>query len=225
MKGTEASFWQTLDQNERSAFKSVGRLHDFRAGQTIMRQRDTDGWGAVLMNGHARVLMRDDSVTRVIAIRHPGDIVGELSLIDRQPRSATVQAAGGVRALVLTMEQLWRITERHPRVLRVLLTVVSERLREADRRRIEFAADVRRRIACLLVEYVELYGQPSPEGTFVPITSQADLASIVGTSRGSVARVLRELRDLGLVHTSRGAVVVRDFAGLRALAAPVATRR
>lgn len=175
---------------------------------------------AVLLAGRVRVIGANSGRRTVIAVRQRGDILGELSLIDGRPRSAEVEAVTSVRALVLTPQQLTQVTERHPRLLRVLLDVVAGRLREADQRRMAFTTELRTRLVSILVEMAERDGRPSPDGVAIPITSQTDLADLIGTSRESFGRALRELRDRGLVSTVRGVITVHDLAGLRRLTDP-----
>lgn len=213
-------FWSTLTETERQALRRVGCVHGYSAGQTILRRSGTDRWVAVLLAGRVRVIGTNSGRKTVIAVRQRGDILGELSLIDGRPRSAAVEAVTSVRALVLTPQQLTQVTEQHPRLLRVLLDVVAGRLREADQRRMAFTAELRTRLVSILVEMAERDGRPSPDGVAIPITSQTDLADLIGTSRESFGRALRELRDRGLVSTVRGVITVHDLAGLRRLTDP-----
>lgn len=211
-----STFWQLLTDEERLALSRTGRVLDFAPGQPVIREMDRERWIGVLLGGQARVLV--GPADRVIAIRRVGDVVGELAMIDSNPRSATVEAATRVRALVLSADQYRSVVEVRPRIMLLVLRVVAQRLREADRRRGDDGQHLRTRFASLLVEYVDDYGIPDQQGIFVPITSQADVASVVRASRGSLAKVLSQLRRQRVLSTVRGAFVVHDPDTLRDLA-------
>lgn len=214
-------FWHSLVEPERRALRQTGVARDYAAGQTILHSAAVERWVAVLLSGTVRVVGERHGRRAVLAVRHAGDILGELSLIDGRPRSASVEAVTPVRALLLTARQLGQVMERNPRIVWALLDVVVGRLREADRRRIGFADDLRSRLAGLLVELAERDGRPAEAGLLIPITSQTDLADLAGTSRESLGRVLAELRARRLVSTERRRVIVHDLPGLRVLAGPV----
>ncbi|MCT2581533.1 Crp/Fnr family transcriptional regulator [Actinophytocola gossypii] len=202
------SFWRRLSQPERVAFADAGTARPYARGATLIRADETDPWVAVLYTGRVRVLAADNM--RVIARRWDGDIVGEQALLDGRPRSATVRAETRVRALVLGAVELDRVLTRFPRVLRVLCAVLSERLREADRRfdghdRLAFA-----KVVDFLLRHAD------ERVPVVHIGSQAALGQSLGVSRDSVVRALRGLRAAGVVTTSRGLVTVRDLRRLRA---------
>ena len=98
--------------------------------------------------------------------------------------------------------------------------MVIERLRDADRQQVDFAAyQTLGRVARRLVELVERFGEESDDGSVritLPIT-QEELAGWAGASREATAKALHELRDLGLIETARRDITVRDLAGLERL--------
>jgi CRP/FNR family transcriptional regulator, cyclic AMP receptor protein len=103
----------------------------------------------------------------------------------------------------------------------VLLKLLAHRLRDADRKRIEFASlDTQGRVAARIVELSARFGQPRPDGS-VLITlplSQEQLATWVGSSREATAKALGQLRERGLVETGRRRLTVVDLRALQARA-------
>ena len=99
----------------------------------------------------------------------------------------------------------------------VLLQLVTGRLRDADRKRVECAAyDIPGRVARRLVELAERFGEPDGQGVRIAVAlSQDELAGWVGASREAVAKALRVLRDRGFVTTGRRTMTVLDLDGLR----------
>jgi CRP-like cAMP-binding protein len=105
---------------------------------------------------------------------------------------------------------------RHPRAALELVHTLVARLRESDRRRVEFGAyDTTRRLAAVLVD---LASHAADESRDVDVRlAQHELAAMIGASRESVARGLAALRAEGLVRTGRGTIVLTDVAALRAM--------
>ncbi len=212
-------FWSSLGRDEQQALREAGRLRTFEPGEMILREGDASGNVAIIMFGTVRVVAGNRQIGRdtVIAVRGSGDILGELAAIDRGTHSATAQAVTRAGALLLTTNRLDALSTQYRTLEIALLRVVSDRLREADRRRTEFPAGIATRLARLLVEYAE---QQCPAGAgraVVDVVSQTDLAGLIGTSRESLARALRDLREQRLVSTSRGRVIIHDLDQLRAV--------
>jgi CRP/FNR family transcriptional regulator, cyclic AMP receptor protein len=157
----------------------------------------------------------------VLGIRGPGDLVGEFSAVDGGPRSATVTALGSVEAAVVPGSAFRQFLLDHPHAMLALLSRIVARVREADRYRIDFGSyDVGERVARLLLELVDAYGESGDGGraTIAVPLSQAELAGATSASREAVARALRELRDSGAVTTHRRRITVlrRDLLESRA---------
>jgi CRP-like cAMP-binding protein len=148
-------------------------------------------------------------------------LIGELSAVDRQPRSATIQALEPVTGLVMALPEFEAFLQANGRVAVLLMRLLAERLRDADRKRIEFGAqDATGRVAARLVELAERFGKPVDGGIQIALPlSQDELAGWIGSSREAVSKALGVLRSAGWIRTSRLSVVVVDLAALRARAA------
>lgn len=146
----------------------------------------------------------------LLALRGPGDVIGESAALRDTSRSASVTTLEPVRAVVISSDRFRAFLDEHPIAARQLMAVVTDRMRAADRKRLELAAcSVKERLARLLLELAQHHGEPVPDGVLVrvPLT-QAELAGAVGSSRESVTRLLRELRERGYITTRRQALVV-----------------
>jgi CRP-like cAMP-binding protein len=98
------------------------------AGTVLTRQGAAGGIAYILASGQAEVL-RDG---RRLALLGPGDVVGELSLFDGKPRSATVKAVTELEVLEIDARDLNRLFTKTPVIRRSLLSAVAGRLRQAD---------------------------------------------------------------------------------------------
>lgn len=208
---TSVGFWNRLAEADRTAFKNLARSTTFAPRRRIIRAGEAGTWTAVLVRGTVQVLAPDEN--RRIAVRRAGDIIGEQATLDGAARSATVVAETFVEALVISRHDLEQLLLQRPQVTRVLVAVMSERLRESDRR--QGADPVVAKLARLIVELAGERGIPVAGDLQIRVKSQAALAAILGVARMSVVRALATLRQEGLVTASRGRLVVHDLGRLR----------
>jgi CRP-like cAMP-binding protein len=144
-----------------------------------------------------------------------GSLIGELSAIDGQPRSASAVSITPVEVLVLHGDDFRAFLEREPKVTADVLRTVGAKLRLASQRQLAFGADdsLTRICRCLLV-MVEQFGAPGDGSAVTLPISQQDLASLTGLSREAVVKGLRRLRELGWVEASGRNIVIRDSASV-----------
>ena len=188
------------------------------AGQTLVRHGDTGASFAVLLAGRFKLVTRAaNGRTVLLGLRGPGDLIGEMAILDAAARSADVIALEPARVAVGDAEALRRLLRERPGVLQALCLSLARRLREADEARVELAAlSGHARVAGLLLDLCDRYGRAAAEGVRIEIPlSQEELADWTGLSRPSLARALGELRRAGLLSTGRRAITLTD---------PVATR-
>jgi CRP-like cAMP-binding protein len=172
----------------------------------------------VVLAGRVKVsTVTADGKEVVLAFRGPGDLLGELSAIDGEARSATVGALEAVEAAVVAANDFRAFLSAHPRVAILLLEMLARRLRDADRKRVEFGAhDTLGRVAARLVELAERYGEPVAGGVRITLPlSQEELAGWTGSSREAVGKALHALRGLGWVRTERRRITVLEMEPLR----------
>ncbi|GAA1865089.1 Crp/Fnr family transcriptional regulator [Asanoa iriomotensis] len=215
-------FWAMLTETERADFVKRGRRRRWKRGEVLIRQADTSDWVLLLESGRVKAASHTAGGAEVVlAVRGPGALLGELSAVSREPRSASVLALEPVTGLVVPLSEFEVYLKEHGRVALVLMRLLAERLRDADRKRIEFGAqDTTGRVAARLVELADRFGVQEPGGGVriaLPL-SQDELASWIGASREAVSKSLGVLRTAGLVRTSRLRVVVLDPTALRSRA-------
>ena len=214
----QGRFLDALSAPEAGWLHERGVNRRFERGAALFHERQLSDRVMVLLEGRVKIAsVSEDGREAVLAFRGPGEVLGELSAIDGRPRSATVIAVDPVRALVIPAADFRFFLERTPSATLWLLTRLISRLREADRKRVEFgASDTIGRVAARLVELAERYGQPSEHGVRIdlPIT-QEELASWVGSSREGVNKALHTLRGLHWVETERRSITVLDVEALK----------
>ncbi len=213
--------WHQLTPAETAELRELGMVRRWQRGEVLFGEGERSEWVLFLLSGRVKVsTYAPDGTTVVLAIRDRGSLLGELSAIDREPRSATVSALDDVSGLVVPAVSFQRFLDDHGRVAVLITRLVVARLRDADRKRIEYGAfDTTGRVAARLLELAERFGEQGAEGTTITMPlSQEELAGWTGASREAVTKALGTLRSAGMIETGRLKVVVRDLPALRARA-------
>ena len=131
---SQVDVFQYLPQDALASLAKLAQRRTFRAGSVIVRQGDSSESVFVIVQGHVKVerMMRDFPQPVVLAELGRGEIVGEMGLLDGQPRSATVTAIDWTEALELSASTLATTALHHPETSRELLRMLSRRLRSTD---------------------------------------------------------------------------------------------
>jgi CRP/FNR family cyclic AMP-dependent transcriptional regulator len=211
-------FGAALTMPELDDLLSRGVKRPFRRGAFIMTEGEASDHVVVLLSGRAKVSSYTmDGKEVVLAVRGPGELLGDFSALDGAPRSATVSALEPIEALILPSDRFTAFLEDHARLAILLLQTWSRRVRDADRKRVEFGAyDTPGRVARRLLELVERYGEGDGPVKRIDLSlTQDELAGWTGSSREAVSKALREFRDRGLIETGRRSIKVLDVDALR----------
>ncbi|MFI6445048.1 Crp/Fnr family transcriptional regulator [Kitasatospora sp. NPDC050543] len=202
-----------LEAEDRQALLASGSRLVFPVRQVLLREHEPSAHVLILLSGWTKVTSAAaNGYEALLALRGPGDIVGEGAALSGRHRSATVTALGQVEALAVEAERFGALLDQRPAISKKLLALIADRMRDSDRRRLQYAAlNVQERLALLLLELIRSHGQETQEGVHLtPGLTQSELAGSVGASREAVARLLKGLRERGIVRTERrGLVVIR----------------
>ena len=183
----------------------------FKRGEVIVEQGKKSNALFILLNGRARVVTADSRGREVIlATLQPGDHIGEMSLIDNEPHSATVRAEVQTDVLMLGRIEFARCLPENSSMAYAVMRGLVQRLRHADRK-IESLAlmDVYGRVARALLEFATETGDG--EMLIREKISRQDIAKMVGASREMVSRVMKDLEERGFIQTQEnGSIVVKE---------------
>lgn len=183
----------------------------FKRGEVLVEQGQKSDALFILLTGRARVMTADSRGREVIlATLSPGDYLGEMSIIDNQPHSATVRAEVQTDVLLLGRTEFARCLTENSSMALVVMRGLVKRLRQADRK-IESLAllDVYGRVAHALLDFAV----PDAQGQLLikDKISRQDLAKMVGASREMVSRVMKDLEERGFIEVlPSGATLLKD---------------
>ena len=182
----------------------------YRRGELIVERGRKTNALFILLTGRARVVASDERGREVIlAVLEAGDYLGEMSLIDNEPHSATVRAEVQTDMLILGRTEFARCLPENSSLSYAIMRGLVRRLRSADRQ-IESLAllDVYGRVARTLLEMAE---EVDGVKLIRNKVSRQDMAKVVGASREMVSRVMKDLEERGAIETQEtGSVIIKE---------------
>lgn len=212
------SFVSFLPPRAWEAVAAAGVSRRYPAGKSLILQGDPTDHVLVITAGWVRVSATDpDGHETLLALRGPGDIVGDAAAFTGEPRAASITTLQEVDVLQLRQQDFHTVFTREPAVATALIRTLYAREQESEEARRNLAAlDVSGRIARYLVRLAERHGQPGPDGVVLAVAlTQQDLANHTAASLRAVARALAGFRDRGVIRTGRRRVIIQRLDVLR----------
>ncbi len=208
-----------LAPGDRAELERVATERRYAAGADLFHEGDPAGWVVGILKGTVKITTHaPDGREDVLAMCTPGEVLGELAAIDRGSRSATATAVEPVRALIVAADDFRAFLSANPSATMTVLVVLARRIRDADRRDLEYTSlDSVRRVAARLTEMADRFGAERDEGAIdveLSIT-QEELAGWAGCSLEATGKALAKLRNLGWIETGRRQVTILDLDSLR----------
>ena len=205
---TNTSLLSALPEHLSASLFSNTKPVRLKADEVLFLAGDAGDGCYRVEDGLLKVTMVSRAGTeRILAFLGPTAIVGELSILDGLPRSASVVAVRPAQLSFLSRTTFEEFANKHPEIYKSLLTVLAERLRETDA---TVAAGsflpLRGRVACTLLELAQDFGQDVGSGRIVirQKIGQSDLAAMAGIARENVSRILNDWKRRKLVSRLSG---------------------
>lgn len=198
---------------EESDLAAVGSVIRFPVGSILMGQNERTDFVLLIQKGHAKVVVGEPR--RIVGVRGPGDLVGEMAAIRHAPRSASIFALNDIEALHIPGPRWVDFLIAHPRVTLAQLHLSMERLAESTRKNVESLLGVEQRLAKAIVELWSKGLGTGPEEKQELRLSQQDLADIAGISLDSVKQIIRSFKSRMIVTTGRQSTTIIDLERLK----------
>ncbi|MEO5878374.1 MAG: Crp/Fnr family transcriptional regulator [Streptosporangiaceae bacterium] len=214
------SFMGRMSSKAQQALLSLGHTSFLGRDEVLIRQGDPGGVAYLLLDGQVNITtLVENGAQSLLAIRHPGDLIGEMAVVAGEPRVATV--TGRVRSTLLALpgQGFIRFLGDHPSAALALTIVTGDRLMQSQAYRTDAAAyPVEVRVARALLYQGQRLAEQD-EGVFCLDLKQSELAMLIGAKEGTVQKALAQGPQLKtLVKNRRGQVVILDLPGLTRLA-------
>jgi CRP/FNR family cyclic AMP-dependent transcriptional regulator len=212
------SLFSRLSDQELEVLADSLRKRTFAKGMIIFH-KDSPGQSLyIVQSGKVRIFILSEAGQEIsVRVYGCGEVFGELSMLDGLPRSAGAIAMEKTLVLTLHRDNFLALLERYPRMAPGIIATLSGRVRYTT----EYAEglaflDVNGRVAKRLLELADLYGVKKERGTEIDLgLTQRELASLVGTTRESVNKVVGTFRDQGLIEVEGQRITVVDRRGLK----------
>jgi len=213
--------FSSLEAGELEALLAIGRRTKVPGNHSLFQRGSAADRFFVLLSGRARVVFTaHDGRELVVRLLEPGDVFGEIAVLDGGERTATVSTTEPCELLVVERSRLRSHLIAHPELNLKLLSLLAARLRQTTELLTDNVfLDVATRLAKVLRALVQSHGKPTRSGTRIDLKiSQQELADMTGTSRVSVNKQLMSWQEQGLLSTERRVVTVHDMSAMEALA-------
>ncbi|MAG37282.1 MAG: hypothetical protein CL878_13695 [Dehalococcoidia bacterium] len=207
-----------MDDADVEAVIQRAQLRRYPTDATIFSQGDSGSRLYIVHEGRVKiVLYAEDGRETMIAIMSPGDFLGEMSVLDGEPRSAAAVALEPVSLWYVGRDDFLACLAERPRLALKIITLLTRRLRQTDEQVADLVFfDVFSRVAKRLLELAETHGEPTESGTAISLSmTQQDFANLVGASREMVNKAFKLYRARGYLSISKQRITVHDPDGLR----------
>jgi len=197
------ALFRGLAPDELSRLNQLLQRTTIPANSNLMSLGQPGEVAYIVLTGTVKIhVEQSDGRDVVVALRGPGEIVGELSLVDDIPRSASVISLEPCTLLWISRTTFGECLRTMPLMALNLVQILARRLRVATTQvQLLTAQDIYGRVAHLLLRLAEEYGEPLADGAFrIPLRlTQSDLAGLAGSSRARVNQVLVYFRERGYI--------------------------
>jgi CRP/FNR family cyclic AMP-dependent transcriptional regulator len=200
-------FFTQLNDRELDVIRTLAVEKAYPRTAVVLTEGEMGDSLYMIQTGKVKVFFGDEDGREIILkILGPGDFFGEMSMIDKQPRSASVTTLEASTFHILSHSAFERSVEQAPRIANMVMRVLASRVREADRKIGTLALmDVYGRVASTLLELAVYNNGKLMVGEKL---SQQDLANMVGASREMVNRILKDLSDRGFITVESKSITI-----------------
>jgi len=213
----QVPLFRAFRQDDLQRISEVLRVQSIKKGDTLFRKGDQGTALYLILSGKIKISIISRLGDEVIlSVLSKGEFFGDMALLDGMPRSADAVAAEDSRLYVLYQEDFICILMKSSTAIKSLFSTLSVRLRKTDKFVEETCfLNVSARLSRRLSEMAEQRMNAGEEGEIRIEITQSELASMVGATRESVNKELRNMREKGIVKTAGRSVVVCDLERLK----------
>lgn len=209
-----------MSQEELTSLAALATLQEVRRRRVIFLPGDP-GTSVFFVNGGRVKISRvtRDGKELTLAYRGPGEIFGELCLVDGGPRAEMAEAMENALVTEIPRVEFERLLETHARMGLRLVKTLCERRRELENtvEKLVFH-DVNAKLAELLLQLADDYGVDDARGTLVAVKiTHQEMANLIGSTRETVSLTLSQFKRKKLIATEGRKIILSDREGLKAL--------
>jgi CRP-like cAMP-binding protein len=207
-----------LSDEDLDRLLSISREKFYPKDSVIFQRDEVGNFFFIICFGRVKVVIEtEDGKEAILSILYPTEFFGEMSLLDGEPRSATIIALENTRVLIIQRDEFLKLLYNHPEISLKILKTLSLRLRKANRQ-IETLMffDAPGRIARILLDIVLDKGVKTEKGIAVDLDfTRQELGSLIGVSRETATRTLKAFEDEGIISVEKNHIIIHDIEKLK----------
>jgi CRP/FNR family cyclic AMP-dependent transcriptional regulator len=207
----KTQLFQALQPEDLDAILARAMVKRVLRSEMIRRRGDPGTGMVIIVSGRVRIsLVSEDGREVTLAVLGPGEVLGEMTLLDGGECSADATAQEDCVLLALERTQFLRLLRSNSDLCLHLMAVLCQRLRRSNAALEDMALlDLSARLGRLLLRLCDDYGVAAQKGTRIEVKlSQKDLSSLAGASREKVNKQLRQWEQEGIIAKDNGRLLV-----------------
>ena len=210
--------FNSLSDSDLESLSESVRLQSFKKGQTLFQKGDEGSFFYIIKQGTIKIVLPSrlgDEV--IVTIFSEGDFFGEMALFDGKPRSADALAMEPSKIYMLSRNDFLLFLHSNISAMESILSQLANRLRNTD----DFLEgtcflSVSARLAKKLLDLAESYGRKDGDRVYIDLNlTQKELGDMIGSTRESINKELKILRDKGLITKQENKIQIIDMARLK----------
>ena len=210
--------FNSLSDSDLENLSESVRLQSLKKGQTLFRKGDEGSSLYIIKQGTIKIVLPSrlgDEV--IVTIFSEGDFFGEMALFDGKPRSADALAMEPTKIYMLSRNDFLLFLQSNINAMKSILSQLTNRLRNTD----DFLEStcflsVSARLAKKLLDLTEAYGQKDGDMVYIDLNlTQKELGDMIGSTRESINKELKILRDKGLITMQENKIQIIDMTRLK----------
>jgi len=210
--------FNSLSDSDLESLSESVRLQSLKKGQTLFRKGDEGSSLYIIQQGTIKIVLPSrlgDEV--IVTMFSEGDFFGEMALFDGKPRSADALAMEPSKIYVLSRNDFLLFLQSNINAMKSILSQLTNRLRNTD----DFLEStcflsVSARLAKKLLDLAQSYGQNDGDGVYIDLNlTQKEIGDMIGSTRESINKELKILRDKGLITMQENKIQIVDMTRLK----------
>jgi len=212
--------FSNLNEQEMGKLDRVTKMEEVRRRQPVYLPGDASDTVYLLKVGRVKISrLTEEGKELTLAILEPGEVFGELEVLEGSPRDTVAEALEDISVCVMQRQDFEEVLQKNPDLTIKLTKLIGFRLKKIENRIEDLVfKDVPVRLAHLLLNLSEEFGQ-KVDGEIqlrIRMTHQ-ELANLIGSTRETVSATLNDFKRQGLIRQDRRTIIIRDLDGLSSL--------
>ncbi|MGM0441691.1 MAG: Crp/Fnr family transcriptional regulator [Elusimicrobiota bacterium] len=214
----KVTIFENISLSHLKEIENIINTAEYEEGEDIFSEEDPADKFYIVKTGRVKIYkISHEGHIKIYDYLNDGDFFGEMSILDRQRRSANAVTTKKSTLFFITYNNFQKFLINNPKILLTISKTLCKRLRKADREIKMFAfSNVRDRFIMCLINLSERYGKKTEKGILIPnYFTQQELADFVGTAREVISRLSAELNKKKLIKKEKRNILIPSVAELK----------